>query len=144
MTATFAFGGASFSLQWRLQPTPDSRCATVSHDFGDNGAMPMVPSGFVHQGQLAGDIKSAIPRLGPEVVHVSYSVGPDSTGDPSLFFRIVLQDSAIREDTIADLTANIATVLFDSVRPIENWGLRPYFNFRSKSEQDRRRDPEWA
>jgi hypothetical protein len=116
----------------------------LNYRFRDNKIMPTVPSGFVHQGQLDGDIKSAIPRLGPEVVHISYSIGPDSTGDPSLFFRIVLQDSAIGEDTIADLTANIATVLLDSVRPIENWGLRPYFNFRSKSEQDRRRDPEWA
>jgi hypothetical protein len=76
-------------------------------------------------------------------VHVAYSLGPDSTDEPSLFFRILLADAYIHEETIADLTGRITGALFDAVRPIENWGLRAYFNFRSKSEQDRRPDPKW-
>jgi hypothetical protein len=103
----------------------------------------MVPTGFIHQGHLDTIIKDTIGALGPEVVHVAYSIGPDSTGEPSIFFRILLADSYIREDTIADLTGRIATAFFNAVRPIEDWGLRPYFNFRSKSEQDGRRDPDW-
>ena len=102
-----------------------------------------VPSGYVNQAQLGHIIAEAGKRLGPEVVHVAYSLGPDSTGEPSLFFRILLDDGSIREETIADLTGRIATALFDTIRPLENWGLRPYFNFRSKSEQDHRRDPAW-
>ncbi|MGA3189403.1 MAG: hypothetical protein ABSF22_20050 [Bryobacteraceae bacterium] len=105
--------------------------------------MQMVPSGLVHQAQLDGDIKSAILRLGPEVVHVAYSLGADSTGEPSIFFRIILTDSAANEEAIADVTRGIATSLIDKVQPIENWGLHPYFNFRSHSEQLRRPDPEW-
>ena len=101
------------------------------------------PTGYVNQAQLGDLISEAARRLGPEVVHVAYSLGPDSTGEPSIFMRILLADAYIREDTIADLTGRIAGDLFDTVRPIENWGLRPYFNFRSKSEQDRRRDPDW-
>ena len=31
--------------------------------------MPMVPSGFVHQGQLDAEIKNAIGKLGPDAVH---------------------------------------------------------------------------
>lgn len=106
--------------------------------------MSSVPSGTVHQGQLGDVVARASQHLGPEVVHVTYGIGPDSTGEPSIFFRILLSDSFVREDTIADLTSRIGRVLFDAVRPLENWGLRPYFNFRSKSEQDRRRDPDWA
>jgi hypothetical protein len=102
-----------------------------------------VPTGYVNQAQLGDIIAQAARHLGPEVVRVSYSLGPDSTGEPSLFFRILLADAFIREDTIADLTGRIAGALFDAIRPIENWGLRPYFNFRSKSEQDRRPDPDW-
>jgi hypothetical protein len=102
-----------------------------------------VPTGYVNQAQLGDIVAQAAQDLGPEVVHVAYSLGPDSTGEPSLFFRILLADSYIREDTIADLTGRIAAALFDLIRPIENWGLRPYFNFRSKSEQDGRRDPDW-
>jgi hypothetical protein len=102
-----------------------------------------VPTGYVNQAQLGDLIAQAAQHFGPEVEHIAYSLGPDSTGEPSLFFRILLSDAYVREDTIADLTGRIATALFDAVRPIENWGLRPYFNFRSKSEQDRRYDPDW-
>jgi hypothetical protein len=102
-----------------------------------------VPTGYVNQAQLGEIIAHAAQHLGPEVVHVAYSLGPDSTDEPSLFFRIVLADAYIREDTITDLTGRITAALFDAVRPLENWGLRPYFNFRSKSEQDRRPDPKW-
>ena len=102
-----------------------------------------VPTGNVNQAQLGDVIAQAAQHLGPEVVHVAYSLGPDSTGEPSLFFRILLADAFIREDTVADLTGRIAGALFDAIRPIENWGLRPYFNFRSKSEQDSRPDPNW-
>ncbi len=105
--------------------------------------MPIVPTGFIHQGHLDATITSTIGSLGPEVAHVAYRLGPDSTGEPSIFFRILLSDPYIREDTIVDLTRRIETMLSDTVRPIENWGLRPYFNFRSKSEQERRRDPDW-
>jgi hypothetical protein len=106
--------------------------------------MPMVPSGFVHQAQLDSEIKNALSKLGPEVVHVAYNLGEDSTGEPSIFFRIVLADDATREDILSDTTGRVATILFDEVHPIENWGLHPYFNFRSKSEQQKRQDPEWA
>ena len=105
--------------------------------------MPIVPTGFIHQGHLDAIITSTIGSLGPEVAHVAYRLGRDSTGEPSIFFRILLSDPYIREDTIVDLTRRIETMLSDTVRPIENWGLRPYFNFRSKSEQERRRDPDW-
>ena len=103
-----------------------------------------VPTGYVNQAQLGEIIAEAAQHLGPEVVHVAYRLAPDSTGEPSLFFRILLADAYVGEDTIADLTRRIKTALFDAVRPVENWGLQPYFNFRSKSEQDRRLDPDWV
>ncbi|HWY47258.1 MAG TPA: hypothetical protein VNX70_07735 [Bryobacteraceae bacterium] len=110
----------------------------------DNWHMPMAPRGFVHQGELDAEIKGAIRKLGPEVVHVAYRLGEDSTGEPSIFFRIVLTDAATREDILSETTGRIATILVDEVRPIENWRLHPYFNFRSQSEQQRQKDPEFA
>ena len=106
--------------------------------------MPIVPSGFVNQAQLASEVAKAIPKLGREVVRVRHSIGEDTSGEPSIFFRIVLSDAASREDTLADVTGRIATVLFKEIRPYENWGLIPYFSFRSKSEQAKRNEPEWA
>jgi hypothetical protein len=106
--------------------------------------MPMVPTGFVHQTDLANEIAKAIRKLAKEVVRASYNLGTDSTGEPSIFFRIVLTDAASREDKLAEVTGRIATILFDEIRPHEKWGLLPYFSFRSKSEQETRNDPEWA
>jgi hypothetical protein len=81
--------------------------------------------------------------LDRRVAHVAYRVGEDSTGAASIFFRITLLDWATAEDVIADVTGSVATILFNEIRPLENWGLRPYFNFRNRSEEQRRPDPDW-
>jgi hypothetical protein len=106
--------------------------------------MPMVPTGFAHQSQLDNEIAKALRKLGKETVRVNYSLGTDSTGEPSIFFRIVLTDAASNEDKLAEVTGRIATLIFDEIRPHENWGLLPYFSFRGKSELEKRNDPEWA
>lgn len=103
----------------------------------------MVSTGYIHRGHLDAIVKEAGALLGPEVLHVAYSIRPDSTDEPSIFFRILLTDAAVREDTIVDVTRRISEVLLAAVRPLEDWGLRPYFNYRSKSEQDRRKDPDF-
>jgi hypothetical protein len=109
----------------------------------DNGVM-YAPTGFVNQAQLATTVGEAASKLGKEVVRVRHTIGADSAGDPAIFFRIVLSDSASREATLADVTGTIATTLFEAIRPYENWGLIPYFSFRSESEQEMRNEPEWA
>jgi hypothetical protein len=99
----------------------------------------------VNQAQLAQGVADAIRGLSPqEVVRVAYTIGNDSTEDPSIFFRIVLTDAASREERLADVTGRVASSLFNSIRPVENWGLTPYFSFRSFSEQQMRNDPEWS
>lgn len=105
--------------------------------------MPYVPTGLIHQGALQQTIDKAKSALGPEVSHVAFRVGEDDTGAPSIFFRITMQDFAMTEATISDFTGRVISALFDQIRPLENWGLRPYFNFRSVSEQQKRPDPTW-
>jgi hypothetical protein len=99
----------------------------------------------VNQAQLAQSVDAAIRSLNPqEVVHVAYSIGNDSTDDPAIFFRTVLTDAASSEDRLDDVTGRVTSTLFRSIRPLENWGLMPYFSFRSLSEQRMRNDPEWS
>ena len=103
------------------------------------------PTEVLNRAQLTQGVADAIRSLSPqEVVHVAYSIGHDSTEDPSIFFRIVLTDAASREERLADVTDRVASSLFNSIRPIENWGLTPYFSFRSFSEQSMRNDPDWS
>lgn len=102
-----------------------------------------MPVGFIHQGALQEVIEKAKSALGPEVWHVAYRIGEDNTGSPSIFFRITMQDFAMTEAAVSESTGSVIATLLDQVRSLENWGLRPYFNFRSVSAQQKRPDPEW-
>lgn len=104
----------------------------------------LAPRGFVKQGQLAIDVERAKRKLGPNVVRLKHSIGDDTSGEPAIYFRVVLTDSASQEETLAEVTGQIASSLFDDLRPYENWGLTPYFTFRSQSEQSKRNDPDWS
>jgi hypothetical protein len=53
--------------------------------------------GYVSAEQMSNEIERAIRKLGPEVVKVRYTIGPDYDGDPSIEFRIVLADEASQE-----------------------------------------------
>ncbi|MFN7922283.1 MAG: hypothetical protein U0Q16_19425 [Bryobacteraceae bacterium] len=101
--------------------------------------MVIVPSGYVQQSQLAADVEKAKTKLGPEAIEVSFRLDADSTGEPSIFFRIILADWATAEESLSAVTGRIATTLFNEIRPFENWGLHPYFNFGSSSELPSRR-----
>jgi hypothetical protein len=90
-------------------------------------------------------INAAIRKLDPAVVaHAAFAIGEDSTGDPALFFRIVLTDSANSVDRLSEVGDRVSEVLVDSLHPLENWRLIPYFSFRSFSEQQQLNDPEWS
>ena len=101
-------------------------------------------TGFVNQEQLANAVAQATAKLGSDVVRLRHTVGTDTSGEPAVFFRIVLSDPASKEEKLAAVTGRITTILFDEIRPYENWGLIPYFSFRSNSEQADRNEPEWA
>jgi hypothetical protein len=77
-----------------------------------------------------------------DVVRIRYSIGHDWNGDPAIFFRILLSDNASRAEVLADVTGRISGKLFDNLQ-LGDSDYTPYFNFRSKSEQDKLEDPEW-
>ncbi len=104
----------------------------------------VLPRGYVNKEQLASAIEQAKQKLGQQVVRLKHSLGDDTSGEPSIYFRIVLTDSASREETLAETTGHIGGILFEELRPIENWDLTPYFSFRSQSEQAKRDDPAWG
>jgi hypothetical protein len=47
-------------------------------------------------------------------------VRADSTGEPSIFFRIVLTDPATKEETLTEVTERIAKLLVNEIMPMEN------------------------
>jgi hypothetical protein len=105
--------------------------------------VPTVPSGWVNQAQIASGVKKAEATLAPDVVRIRYSFGSDWTGDPSIFFRIVLSDDASRKTQLSETAQRVALTILNEV-DTEQLGLHCYFNFRSLSEQAELREPAWA
>ena len=101
-----------------------------------------VPTGFVNQAELRDAVAEAAKALNPrEVRDVRFTLGSDSSGEPSIFFSILLTPSASDQSRLADVTARVTTALFDQLQPYNHWGLQSYFNFTSN--QAHFRDPGW-
>jgi hypothetical protein len=105
-----------------------------------------MPVPHVQHEQVSHRIASSLPSvergLSPDVVRIRYSLGEDWSGDPAIFFRVVLSEAASRRRDLAEFTGAIGAKIFDELRLAELDYL-PYFNFRSEFEQRRLKDPEW-
>jgi hypothetical protein len=69
------------------------------------------------------------------VVNLRYTVENDWSGDPAVFFWITLADEAAHPSILPETTRRISDFITRKVDPAGQWGLIPYFNFRSQSEQ---------
>ena len=104
-----------------------------------------IPTRYIDTTEVEKAVDAFIKTLGPEVVRVRYNIGEDWTGDPALYFRVVLADWVVVDPQIFSGTAaRIKDACFEQLQPLENWGLFPYFNFRTNAEQAALNDPNWA
>lgn len=94
-----------------------------------------VPKAFTHQQQFEATVRRAAQRLGPQVVSVTATLGADWSGESAVFFMIILSDAASRRDQLLNVTNQASDAIVQQVQPLEEWGVLPYFNFRSQSEQ---------
>jgi hypothetical protein len=80
--------------------------------------------------------------LAPDVVHIRFELAPDWSGDPSIFFRVLLSDE-VTEARLHHVTRQVRNCLDDRLDFI-GMGLFVYHNFRSVSEQAVLREEAWA
>lgn len=104
----------------------------------------VIARGVVQQAELAKAIEEIKPLLGSDVVSLSYKLDEDWTGDSSIFFQVILSDRASERSELLTATSRIASVVVDHLQPLEQWGLLPYFNYRSRAEQAARSEDDWA
>ncbi len=94
-----------------------------------------IPRASAQQTQFLAAVSRATQHLvGTEVVSVIATLGSDWSGEAAVFFTVILSDEASRHNllnTIKRVQHGILTLL----QPLEQWGVLPYFNFRSQSEQ---------
>jgi len=55
-----------------------------------------------------------------------------------------LTDSASRRDQLLSISNRVSNAIVQQVQPLEQWGVLPYFNFRSQSEQAKLNQPALA
>ena len=59
-----------------------------------NGDMTVYARVAIDEGKIPAGVELARQALAPDVVRIRFNVGEDWTGDPALFFRVVLTDKA--------------------------------------------------
>jgi hypothetical protein len=77
----------------------------------------------------------ALSPLPPDVVKLRYTFDYDWSGDPAIFFWITLSDDAARKEILSRTSRHVMDFITQRLEPMAQWGLIPYFNFRSQSEQ---------
>ena len=102
-----------------------------------------IAKAFAQQSRFVAAIADAVSGLPHAVVSVSPSLGTDWNGESAVFFQIVLPDGTPRGELL-NLTRQISQAIVRQVQPLEEWGVLPYFNFRTQSEQARVKEPAWA
>ena len=99
---------------------------------------------FVQQAQLDEAVGNLKPELGSDVVTLRYTLGQDWSGEPAIFFRVVLSEQASRRDQLRSSTKQIENTIMQRLQPLEEWGVLPYFSFRSMAEQAALQEEAWA
>jgi len=103
----------------------------------------IVPAAYINQAEVGAAVRRAEHALAQRVVRIRYELGSDWTGDPAIFFRVVLTDAAADEPQLNKIANEVSLMLSREVRPEEH-GLNAYFNFRSESEQSQLQEPAWG
>jgi hypothetical protein len=103
-----------------------------------------VPRAHVRQDKFMADIERAAKSLAPDVAGIISTLGNDWTGEPSVFFTVILSDAvASRPDQLLNVTNRVSNFIVQQVAPLEDWGVLPYFTYRSHAEQAKL-EPSWA
>jgi hypothetical protein len=80
--------------------------------------------------------------LAPDVVRIRLNIRHDWSGEPALYFRVILSDEASRRERLAEVTGRVRASLSDELR-LASLEHIPYFRFRSQSEQAAMQEKAW-
>jgi hypothetical protein len=105
-------------------------------EMSDNGLVYLAKA-FAHQPPFFSVVAQAAAALRPYVVAVTPTLGNDWNGESAVFFDVVLADGIPRAQLLP-LTRQVSQSIVQQVQPLEEWGVLPYFNFLTQSEQARR------
>jgi hypothetical protein len=98
-----------------------------------------VPSAAVKQPQINIAVSSVVSELALDVRRVRFEIGDDWSGQPAIFFRVLLSDDASRR-RLRDITTSVVWRMSEKLN-LPDLGLFPCFDFGSESEQTALNEP---
>ena len=104
----------------------------------------IIPRARSRTAEFAAAVAEVERQLVPDVVRIRFTLGEDWTGDPAVFFKIVVPDDVFTSGRISPVSLRISQAITLTVEPLEEWGVMPYFNYRSESGQAKMNEPAWA
>ena len=104
----------------------------------------LIPTAFAQPDRFQAAVDRAARHLAPHVVRIIPTLGNDWTGEPAVFFMVILSDAASLRDQLLSISNQVSQAIVQQVQPLEKWGVLPYFNFRSQSEQAKLDQPALA
>jgi hypothetical protein len=104
--------------------------------------MTILPRGVAQPAELIKHLNALGPL--PGVANLRYTVEDDWIGDPAIFFWITLSDEAAHLTILPQTSRRIRKFITQKLDPAGQWGLIPYFNFRSQSEQAKLKDEDFG
>jgi len=99
------------------------------------------PSIIAPESKVNAAITDVLKQLYPDVQRIFFNFGPDWSGDPAVFFRIIISDEAARM-RLRETMAKVVGML-ESILNLETMGLHVYHNVRSESEQAALGEESW-
>ncbi|MGO9258942.1 MAG: hypothetical protein ACLQU1_21865 [Bryobacteraceae bacterium] len=108
----------------------------------DNGFV-YIARAFTQQARFFAAVAEAASGLPHAIVSVTPSLGTDWNGEAAVFFQVVLAAGSSRGQLL-NLTKQVSWAIVQQVQPLEEWGVLPYFDFRTQSEQAEIKEPTWA
>jgi hypothetical protein len=103
-----------------------------------------IAKAFAHQEEFFAAIAKVASAFPPQVTAVTPTLGADWNGESAVFLQIILADNAIPRHELLAFTKELSQAIVRRVRPLEEWGVLPYFNFLTQSEQAKIGEPTWA
>lgn len=91
--------------------------------------------GIAQASELVKEFNQLAHVVIPGVVKWRYTFENDWSGDPAIFFWVIVTDEASEPQNLRQAKAAFIATINNHVDLPGEWGLIPYFNFRSRSEQ---------
>jgi hypothetical protein len=95
------------------------------------------------QPEINAAVTDVVNELSPSVRKIRFDIDQDWSGQWAIFFRVLLSDDASQPKNLREIAPRVVWRMSERL-DLGEFGLFPYFNFRSEAEQALVNEPAWA